>query len=62
MTDYFYCYSYKLMYFIKSNGIDYIRYGFNRNNNLKYYLFAKTDRLNQVLCDWNNLKEKRNGL
>ena len=58
MSEYFYCYSYRLMYFIKANGINYIRYGFNRNNGLKYFVFTKTNELNLVLDKWNKFKEE----
>ena len=58
MYDYFYCYSYRLMYFIKSNGINYVKYGFNKNNNLKYFMFERNDKLNNVLDEWNNIKFK----
>ena len=37
--DKFFCYSFKLAYFIKSQGLDYLNKGRNRNNNLTYYVF-----------------------
>lgn len=58
MHNYFYCYSYRLMYFIKSNGINYLKYGFNKNNNLKYFLFERNDKLNSILDEWNSAKFK----
>lgn len=58
MHDYFYCYSYRLMYFIKSNGIDYVKYGFNKKNGLKFYLFQRGKSLDIALQEWNNLKDK----
>lgn len=58
MHDYFYCYSYRLMYFIKSCGIDYEKYGFNKNNGLKYFMFERSEKLNNVLDKWNDLKSK----
>lgn len=58
MHDYFYCYSYRLMYFIKSCGIDYEKYDFNKNNGLKYFMFERSEKLNNVLDKWNDLKSK----
>lgn len=58
MHNYFYCYSYRLMYFIKSGGINYIKYDFNPKNNLKFFVFERTEKLDRVLTEWNNLKEK----
>lgn len=58
MHNYFYCYSYRLMYFIKSSGINYIKYDFNPKNNLKFFVFERTEKLDKVLTEWNNLKEK----
>lgn len=57
MCRFFYCYSYRLMYFIKAHGVNYIKYDFNKKNHLKYYLFVKDKRLNNILTEWNNLKE-----
>lgn len=58
MKNYFYCYSYRLMYFIKSNGVCYVRYGFNKNNGLKYFMFQRCKRLDCILDQWNELKAK----
>lgn len=59
---YFFCYSYRLMYYIKSQGLRYIRYGFNTNNGLKYYVFERNEELDVVLKKWDkqkhNLKEE----
>lgn len=59
MCNYFYCYSYRLMYYIKANGVNYINYGFNKNNHLKFYLFERTKELNEILTEWSKLKEKK---
>lgn len=58
MHNYFYCYSYRLMYFIKSHGVDYEKYGFNKNNGLKYFMFQRNEKLNNILDEWNNIKSK----
>lgn len=56
--DQFFCYSFKLAYFIKSQGLDYLNKGRNRNNNLTYYVFQKSDRLDEIIQQWNKLKSK----
>ena len=48
------------MYFIKSNGVNYIRYDFNPKNHLKFFVFERTKKLDKILIEWNNLKEKLN--
>lgn len=58
MDNYFYCYSYRLMYFVKSQGINYIKYGFNKNNGLKYFVFERNSELGHVLSLWNEQKRK----
>ena len=40
-NNFFYCYSHKLAYFIKSQGIDYVKKGKNKKNNLTYFTFKK---------------------
>ena len=54
----FYCYSFKLAYFIKSQGIDYLYKGINKNNCLTYYAFQKSNNLDKVIDLWNKLKSK----
>lgn len=58
MGGYFYCYSYRLMYYLKSQGIRYIRYGFNKKNHLKYFVFPKDEQLNRSLRQWDEQKSK----
>lgn len=58
MHNYFYCYSYRLMYFIKSYGVNYEKYGFNKNNGLKYFMFLRNEKLNNILDEWDKLKSK----
>lgn len=55
----FFCYSFKLAYFIKSQGIDYINKGKNKNNNLSYFVFEKSTRLDEIICEWNKFKSKK---
>ena len=55
----FYCYSFKLAYFIKSQGMNYINKGRNRNNGLTYYVFKKSKELDEIIELWNKLKEAK---
>lgn len=52
----FYCYSHKLAYFIKSQGINYINKGVNKNNNLSYFVFKKSNTLDEIIKKWNKSK------
>jgi len=54
----FYCYSFRLAYFIKSQGTDYLFKGKNKRNNLTYYAFKKSQTLDQIITLWNKLKSK----
>lgn len=54
----FYCYSFKLAYFIKSQGVSYLFKGRNKNNNLTYYAFQKSDRIDHIIKLWERLKSK----
>ena len=60
--DVFYCYSFKLAYFIKSQGIDYLYKNKNKLNQLTYYAFQKSDALNNAIELWNKLKSKEDNL
>lgn len=52
----FFCYSHKLAYFIKSQGINYINKGVNKNNQLSYFVFKKSNELDEIIKKWNELK------
>lgn len=58
----FYCYSFRLAYFIKSQGTDYLFKGKNRRNNLTYYAFQKSQNLDQIIMLWNELKSKEDNI
>jgi hypothetical protein len=49
---YFFCYSYKLKLFLKSNGFLYEFAGNNPNNGKPYWGYFKTDSLNFFLSEW----------
>ena len=48
-SKYFYCYSYKLMCFLKSYGFRYVFKGKNSNSKSTYYAFKKSVDLDR---DW----------
>lgn len=55
-NPYFYCYSIKLKDFLKMNGLQYIRRGKHTNGNY-YWMFAKSQLLNDKLLLWNEYKK-----
>ena len=58
----FYCYSFRLAYFIKSQGVSYLFKGKNKNNNLTYYAFQKSEHLDHIIQKWYKLKSKEENL
>ena len=57
-NSFFHCYSFNLYHFLKSQGFYYIKKSKNKRNNLTYFTFKKSDRLNRAITVWNELKEK----
>lgn len=57
-NKYFYCYSYRLMCFLKSYGFRYVRKGINPNSSSSYYLFYKSEDLDIAISLWNTIKFK----
>lgn len=56
MSQYFYCYSSKMSHFIRSFGIKYASIGFNAKSKTKYYVFEKSERLDKIICLYNEVK------
>ena len=52
MNRYFYCYSYPLKVFLKSNGLRFITASVNTNTQKKYWVFEGTEELNKLLDVW----------
>lgn len=52
MNRYFYCYSYNLKCFLKSNGLSFITAAVNMNTHKKYWVFEGTEELNKLLDVW----------
>lgn len=56
MSKYFYCYSYKLMKFLKLQNEHYIFKEKHPNGNT-YWAFSSSDELNKKLSNWNLYKQ-----
>ena len=56
MNDKFYFYSNRMHYFIMSFGLKYIDCGINKNTHARYYVFQKSDRLDQIISLYNSIK------
>lgn len=56
MNRYFYCYSYNLKEFLKSNGLRYISASVNSNTQKKFWVFEGTNELNRLLSVWSSKK------
>ena len=57
MKNYFYCYSYKLMKFLKLQDEHYIYKGRHSNGN-QYWVFKSNSKLNDSLDKWNIYKKE----
>lgn len=57
-SDKFYCYSYRLVCFIKAHGIEYIERGYNRNTQSDFWVFKRDERLNTALDNWSVFRDK----
>ena len=56
MSQYFYCYSKKLSFFIRAFGIKYVDKGFNAKSSTRYYIFEKSEKLDRVIELYNRVK------
>lgn len=54
MSKYFYCYSYPLKEFLRSNGLESIVSGMHPNTSKKYWVFErdKENKLDNLLNQW----------
>lgn len=58
MSQVFYCYSMRLSHFIRSFGVSYISVGFNEKSKTKYYVFEKSEKLDDIINLYNEVKFK----
>jgi len=57
MSCLFYCYSNKMKNFIKSMGIDYIKKDVHPATNRVYFVFQKSNELDENIQLWNKVKK-----
>jgi len=55
-NKYFYCYSRRLMFFLRSMKFSYYTTGVNSNTDVKYWTFEKSARLDNALELWSQVK------
>lgn len=58
MSNIFYCYSKRLMFFLRSMKEEYVSVGTNKNTNVKYWTFNKSERLDMLIALWKTIKNK----
>lgn len=51
-SELFYCYSPKLKQYLCGKGIKFLHKGTNDNTNKWFWVFMKSDELNNVLTEW----------
>jgi len=55
-NKFFYCYSVKMKDFLKSQGFNYITKALNPNSKRPYFMFNKSQELDNSIQKWNSLK------
>jgi hypothetical protein len=55
-NNYFYCYSKRLMHFLKSMNFSFCGESINSNTKTKYWTFIKSEKLDKALILWNEIK------
>ena len=56
MNNYFYCYSKRMSLFLRSMKEEYLTTDKNKNTNVKYWTFQKSERLDKLIELWNKIK------
>ena len=59
MNRYFYCYSYNLKEFLRSNGLRFITAAVNMNTQKKYWVFEGDQELNRLLDVWKSRRQMK---
>lgn len=62
VNNYFYCYSIKLLQFLKINGFRYEYTNMNPKTNKSYWIFIRTPELMKEITNFTNEKQKYLGL
>lgn len=60
-NNHFYCYSNRLSCFLISLKFRYISTGINKNTNKKYWVYEKSEKLDDAITLYNSVKHKYNG-
>ena len=55
-NKYFYCYSKRMYFFIRSFNISYKSKALNKNSNTYFYLFEKSEKLDKIIALYNQVK------
>lgn len=58
MNNIFYCYSKRMSLFLRAMKEEYITVGVNQKTNVKYWTFNKSERLDNLIALWNEIKNK----
>lgn len=58
MDKIYYCYSKRLQLFLRSMNESYVETGLNHSTNTKYWTFYKSDRLDDLIRLFNEIKHK----
>ena len=58
MNNIFYCYSKRMSLFLRAMKEEYIAVGVNQKTNVKYWTFNKSERLDNLISLWNEIKNK----
>lgn len=53
---FFYCYSFKMNNFLQSMGLKYINKAINPKSNKPYFLYEKSEKLDEFILKWNEIK------
>ena len=56
--DKFYCYSFNLMGKFHEQGIEPLRYGYNKHSGHTYAIYDKTEQTDRILREWAQNKPK----
>lgn len=58
MSNIFYCYSKRMCLFLRSMKEEYIAVDINKRTNVRYWTFNKSERLDNLITLWNEIKNK----
>lgn len=59
-NDIYYCYSFRLFHFLSAFGEKCLSSDINRQSKKRFWTFKKSDRLDEIICLYNEVKHKIN--